>query len=175
MTPRWPLRYNRFSLLNFLGQNIQIRTEIINEINIPGTNSNSYHAIQCITACLQSYKKCIVPTTEEALQTWILEKTANQCEWELLSSINPCFCKLDKSTMYVHTNEVATDINFVQPQEVLHVHSWALFLKNLCFLKKESNFGRNFQWIRLEMFKRTKKSQIHFSRAHGCEVNVKNV
>ena len=38
--------------------------------------------------------------------------------------------------------------------------------------KKKSNFG---QWILLEMFEGTQKSQFNFSRDHGCEVTVNNV
>ena len=43
------------------------------------------------------------------------------------------------------------------------------------FLKKQSNFGQSIQWIWLEMFPDTQKSQFYFSSDHGCEVTLKNV
>ena len=55
------------------------------------------------------------------------------------------------------------------------LHPWDLLLKTVHFLKKLSNFGQSIIWIWSEMFKRTQKSQFHFSRDHCCEVTVKNV
>ena len=40
------------------------------------------------------------------------------------------------------------------------------------FLKKENNFGQNIQWIWLEMFQGTQRSQFYFRRDHGCKVTL---